>query len=164
MKRIFALLLLSCLPLTVLAEQIAYTVRPTEIKQQPYSDAASVGTLGEKTSVRILIRQGGWVKISSSQGDGWVKMLNLRSTNTSGKQGDSGLQSLFNMGRSGSSGITVATGVRGLSEEDLKNAQPNPAELAKMRNYAADRAQAERFGRNGKLKTQSLDYVPASGN
>lgn len=159
MKKIFALLLLSCISLTAYAEQIAYTVRSTEIKQQPYSDAATLATLDEKASVKIVLRQGGWVKISSAQGTGWVKMLNLRSSST--RQGDNGLQSLFNMGRSGSSGITVATGVRGLSEEDLKNAQPNPAELAKLKNYAADKPQAEKFGRSGKLSTHALDYVPA---
>lgn len=163
MKRVFVWLLLSWLPLTVYAEQqVSYTVRATEIKQQPYSDAASIGMLAEKTSVKVVLRQGGWVKISSDQGDGWVKMLNLRSSST--KQGDSGLQSLFNLGRSGSSGITVATGVRGLSEEDLKNAKPNPAEFAKMKNYAANKNQAEQFARNGKLSAQSLDFIPASGN
>jgi len=163
MKKIFVLLLLGCLPLTVHAEQqISYTVRATEIKQQPFSDATTVGMLVEKASVKVILRQGGWVKISSGQGDGWVKMLNLRSTNT--KQGDSGLQSLFNMGRSGSSGITVATGVRGLSEEDLKNARPNPAELAKLKNYAADKGQAERFARTGKLNAQTLEFIPASNN
>jgi uncharacterized protein YraI len=162
MNRLFALLLLSCLPWTAYAESVAYTVRPTEIKQQPYSDAASIATLPEKASVNIVLRKGGWVNISSPQGNGWVKMLNLRSTNTSARQGDSGLQSLFNMGRSGSSGITVATGVRGLSEEDLKNAQPNPAELAKLKGYAVDRRQAEKFGSSSKLKTQTLDYVPAN--
>jgi hypothetical protein len=158
MKKIVALLLLCWLPLTAYAEQTAYTVRSTEIKQQPFSDAASIGTLGEKASVRILLRQGGWMKISSAQGDGWVKMLNLRSSSI--KQGDSGFQSLFNLGRSRSSGITVATGVRGLSEEDLKNAQPNPAEFAKLKNYAVDKPQAEKFARSGKLNAQSLDYIP----
>lgn len=162
MKKLVALLLLCSLPLTVLAEQIAYTVRPTEIKQKPFSDAENVATLAEKASVKIILRQGGWIKISSVQGDGWVKMLNLRNTNTSSKSGDSGLSSLFNLGRSGSSGITVATGVRGLSEEDLKNAQPNPEELAKLKNFANDKAQAEKFARNGKLKAQSLDFIPAN--
>lgn len=161
MKKIFALLLLCwLLPLTAYAEQTAYTVRSTEIKQQPYSDAATIGMLGEKASVRILLRQGGWVKINSAQGDGWVKMLNLRST--SSKQGDSGLQSLFNMGRSGSSGITVATGVRGLSEEDLRNARPNPAEFAKLRNYVVDRNLAEIFANSGGLHAQPLNYLPAN--
>lgn len=163
MNKIFASLLLACLSCTAYAEQqVSYTVRATEIKQQPYSDAATIGMLAEKASVKVVQRQGGWVKISSGQGDGWVKMLNLRSSNT--KQGDSGLQSLFNLGRSGSSGITVATGVRGLSEEDLKSAQPNPAELAKLKNYTADRGQAERFARAGKLEAHTLDFIPASGN
>ena len=97
MKRLFALLLFSCLPWTAYAESIAYTVRPTEIKQQPYSDAASIATLPDKASVNIVLRKGGWVKISSTQGNGWVKMLNLRSTNTSTRQADSGLQSLLNI-------------------------------------------------------------------
>ena len=164
MKRIFALLLLGCLPLTVHAEQIAYTVRSTEIKQQPYSDAPNVATLSEKASVTIVSRQGGWVRITSKTGNGWVKMLNLRSTSTTTKRGDSGLQSLFNIGRSGSSGITVATGVRGLSEEDLKNAQPNPREFEKLQNYAVNKVKAEKFARDAKLKTRQLDYLTSNGN
>ncbi|MGB8518032.1 MAG: hypothetical protein WCD45_09095 [Gallionella sp.] len=164
MKRIFTVLLLSWLPLLVYADQIAYTVRSTEIKQKPFSDAASVATLAEKASVKVLQRQGGWTKISSDQGDGWVKMLDLRGSDTSTKKGDTGLGSLFNLGRSGSSGTTVATGVRGLSEEDLKNAQPNPEEFAKLQTFAADKPQAEKFARGGKLKTQSLDFIPAPNN
>lgn len=149
---------------TAHAEQIAYTVRSTDIKQQPYSDAASVATLGEKASVNVLERQGGWVRINSSQGNGWVKLLSLRGNNSAGKSGDSGLQSLFNAGRTGSSGITVATGVRGLSEEDLKNAQANPRELEKLKRNAVDKSQAEKFARDAKLKSQQLDYLPTGGN
>ncbi len=161
---ICALFIFGSLAAPVHAEQVAYTVRSTEIKQQPFSDAATVATLNEKTSVNILSRQGGWMKISSERGSGWVKLLSLRSNSTAGKQGDSGLQSLLNAGRSGSSGVTVATGVRGLSEEDLKNARPNPRELEKLQRYAVDKAQAEKFARGAKLKNQQLDYLPSNGN
>lgn len=164
MKRLYAPLLLLCLPLTVSAESVSYTVRPTEIKQQPYSDATPIATLPEKSSVNVLLRKGGWVQISSAQGRGWVKMLNLRSSPTATRSGDNGLQSLLNVGRSGSSGLTVATGVRGLSEEELQSAQPNPAALGKLEGYAVDRRQAEKFGSSSKLKSQTLDYVPAPGN
>lgn len=164
MKRLLASLLLLWLPLAASAESVAYTVRPTDIKQQPYSDAASIATLPEKSSVNVLVRKGGWVQISSAKGKGWVKMLNLRSSPTATRTGDNGLQSLLNIGRSGSSGLTVATGVRGLSEEDLQSAQPNPAALGKLQGYAVDRRQAERFGSSSKLKSQTLDYVPAPGN
>lgn len=164
MRYLYALFVCASLAAPVRAEQLAYTVRSTEIKQQPFSDAATVATLSEKTSVNIQSRQGGWVRISSKSGNGWVKMLSLRSNSTATKRGDSGLQSLFNMGRSGSSGITVATGVRGLSEEELKNAQPNPRELEKLQNYAVNKAKAEKFARDAKLKSQQLDYLPSNGN
>ncbi|MCR4303001.1 MAG: SH3 domain-containing protein [Gallionella sp.] len=163
MKYLYALLLCAALAAPAYARQLAYTVRSTEIKQQPFSDAATVATLKENTGVDILSRQGGWVRITSESGNGWVKMLSLRSDTTAAKQGDSGLQSLLNAGRSGSSGTTVVTGVRGLSEEDLKNAKPNPGEFEKLQNYAAGKAQAEKFARDAKLKTQRLDYLPLDG-
>lgn len=164
MRYQYALFLFASLAAPACAEQVAFTVRSTEIKQQPFSDAATVATLGEKASVNIQSRQGGWVRISSERGSGWVRMLSLRSNSATAQQGDSGLQSLLNVGRSGSSGITVATGVRGLSEEDLKNAQPNPHELEKLQRFAVDRSQAEKFARGAKLKTQQVDYSPARGN
>ncbi|HEX5337868.1 MAG TPA: SH3 domain-containing protein [Gallionella sp.] len=161
--RYLALVLSCCLAAPVYAEQPAYTVRSTEIKQKPFSDAATVATLNEKSSVNILSRQGGWVRISSESGSGWVRMLNLRSSNTATKQGDSGLQSLLNIGRSGSSGVTVATGVRGLSEEELKNAKPNPREVEKLQRYEVNKPQAENFARSAKLKTRQMDYLPSKG-
>lgn len=164
MRYLYTLFLCAFLAAPACAEQIAYTVRTTEIKQKPFSDAHTVASLGEMTKVSILSRQGGWVKISSSQGSGWVKMLSLRYTSTANKRGDTGLQSLLNVGRSGSSGITVATGVRGLSEEDLKNAQPNPRELEKLQNFAANKSDAAKFARGANLKSRQLDYLPANGN
>lgn len=145
------------------AEQSSYTVRSTEIKQQPFSDAATVARLNQNTSVNIVKRQGGWVRITSKSGNGWVRMLSLRSSSAT-KRGDSGFQSLFNIGRSGSSGFTVATGVRGLSEEDLKSAKPDTRELEKLQNYAVNKVRAERFARDARLKSQQLDYLPSNGN
>jgi hypothetical protein len=91
-------------------------------------------------------------------------MLSLRGYGTATRRGDNGLKSLFNFGRSGSSGFTVATGVRGLSEEDLKNAKPDIRELEMMHNYAVNKAMAERFARDARLKSQQLDYLPSNGN
>ncbi len=162
MKYLYALVLYASLTAPAYAWQVAYTVRSTEIKQLPYSDATTIGTLGEKASVNVMSRQGGWVKINSGKGNGWVRMLSLRGDSTAKQSGDSGLQSMINVGRSGSSGITMTTGIRGLSEEDLKNAHPNPGEFNKLQNYAANKAKAEKFARDAKLKTQQLDYLPDS--
>lgn len=164
MKYLYAFILYASLAAPVYAWQIAYAVRSTEIKSLPFSDAATVARLDEKAKVNIMLRQGGWVKITSDKGNGWVKMLSLRGDNTAKKPGDSGLQSMFNVARSGSSGITMTTGIRGLSEEDLKNAHPNPEEFEKMQKYAVNKAKAENFARDANLKTQQLDYLPSNGN
>jgi hypothetical protein len=161
-KYLYALILYATLASPVYAWQVAYTVRSTEIKHLPYSDAATVGTLGEKASVNVMTRQGGWVKITSAKGNGWVRMLSLRGDSAAKRSGDTGLQSLINVGRSGSSGIAMTTGVRGLSEEDLNNARPNPAEFEKMQKYAVNKARAEKFARDAKLKSQQLDYLPSN--
>jgi hypothetical protein len=162
MRYLYALILYASLVAPVNAAQVAYAVRSTEIKLLPFSDAATVAKLDEKAKVNILLRQGGWVKINSGNGNGWVRMLSLRSDSTAKKTGDSGLQSMLNVGRSGSSGITTTTGVRGLSEEDLKNAQPNPEEFEKLQKYAVNKAKAEKFARDAKLKNQQLDYLPSN--
>jgi hypothetical protein len=164
MKYLYALIIFSAMAGLASAAQSAFTVRSTEIKQQPYSDAKTVATLADKTGVEVQSRRGGWVNISSSKGSGWVRMLSLRTDSKSGKRGDSGLQSLINVGRTGSSGITVATGVRGLSEEDLKNAQPNPVEFGKLQHYAVSKAKAEKFAHDARLKSRQLDYLSSSGN
>lgn len=164
MRYLYILVLYASLAVPASAAQVAFTVRSTEIKQQPFSDAKTVATLNDKSSVEVLSRRGGWVNISSSKGKGWVRMLSLRSDSTAQKRGDSGLQSLINVGRSGSSGITVATGVRGLSEEDLKNAHPNPVEFGKLQKYAANKANAEKFAHDAKLKARQLDYLPSGSS
>jgi hypothetical protein len=164
MRYLYVLVVYASLAMPADAGQVAYTVRSTEIKQRPFSDAATVATLAEKAGVNILARQGGWVRINSDQGNGWVRMFSLRSDSAVKKPGDSGLQSLLNVARSGSSGITVATGVRGLTEEDLKNAQPNPGEFAKLQSFAVNKPKAEKFAHDAKLNSRQLDYLPSDGN
>jgi hypothetical protein len=143
------------------AQEAGYAIRQTEIKQEPYSDAANAGTLPERAQVKIVARQGGWLKIESASGAGWVRLLAIRTGATDGAGGDSGLKQLFNVARSGSSGTAVATGVRGLDKEQIRNAQPNIAELQRMERFAATQADADRFASSSRLVGQAIDYLPA---
>ena len=52
----------------------------------------------------------------------------------------------------------VADYLRGLSPEDLKNASPDTAALAKAQSYRADKPAAERFARDGKLAAVTIEY------
>jgi hypothetical protein len=147
-----------------LAQDSGFTVRKTEVKAEPFTDAGTVGSLAEKAQVRVVARQGGWMKVESPAASGWVRMLAIRTAAAAEtKTGDSGIGALFNVARTGSSGTAVATGVRGLDKEQIQNAKPNPAELEKLSRFRAAKTDAERFA-DGKpaLKAQSVDYLPVS--
>jgi hypothetical protein len=143
------------------AQETGFAVRDTEVKKEPFSDAQTVGTLAEKAQVKVLARQGGWMQVEAGTLSGWVRMLSIR-MNSGQSSFVSGLRSLFTVARTGSSGQTVTTGVRGLDKEDIQNAKPNPAELKKMAGYAVGQSDAERFAaENPQLKNQKIDYLPA---
>ncbi|MDP2878075.1 MAG: SH3 domain-containing protein [Sulfuricella sp.] len=156
------LCLLALMPATAAVAESAITVRATELKKEPYADAETLATLPDQARVEILRRQGGWTQIKAqSAAQGWVRMLSLRLGDGTARKGDSGIGSLLSVARSGSSGTTVATGVRGLSEEDLKNANPNPEELQKMKKFAATPQDARKFAVSANLGSQQVDYLPA---
>ena len=154
MRSLLAALLL--IPLLCSAEP-ATLIRAAELKSEPASDAPTVGQLPENASVDAVERRGGWTRIKASGAEGWVKMLSLR-YGAGAKAGDSGLSQVFNVARTGSSGTQVTTGVRGLDEQQLVNAQPNTRELAKLNGFAADRAAAEGFAAEGKLAPTAVAY------
>ena len=146
------------IPLVALAEP-ATVIKATELKQEPASDAATVGSLPGNTAVEALERKSGWTRVKAQSGEGWVRMLALRFGGSgTPKPGASGVSQLFNVARTGSSGTQVTTGVRGLDADQIATAQPNPAELAKLQQFAADRAAAESFAAQGKLDAKSVDY------
>jgi hypothetical protein len=66
--------------------------------------------------------------------------------------------SIFGGGREQKQATIGTTGIRGLSPEDLKNAAPDAAALAKAQSYRSDKPAAERFAREGKLADVKVDY------
>lgn len=154
--RFLALILL--LPMVAAAEP-ATVIRATELKQAPATDAATVAELAENTAVDALERQGGWTRVKAAGGEGWVRMLALRfGGTTAAKPGATGLSQLFSVARTGTSGTQTTTGVRGLDADQITAAQPNPAELAKLQGFAADRDTAASFAAQGKLDAKPVDY------
>jgi len=94
---------------------------------------------------------------------GWVRVFHLRFPATAQAAESGGglgsLTSALGFGKQRSQTTTIATtGIRGLSPEDLKNASPDAAALAKAQSYRADKPTAERFARDGKLSEVKVDY------
>ena len=164
MKRIILLILL-LLGGVAQAGDTGYLVRATELKAKPFADAPTVATAPDQAKVEVLSRQSSWMQIKSEAGTGWVKMLSVRlGTPGAAPKGDSGggLGNLFNLATTGKSGSTVTTGVRGLSEEKLKNVSPNPEAFKTMKTFAAKKDDAQKFAKAGQLKSEKVEYMDAS--
>lgn len=137
----------------------ATLLRDSELRASPNSNAAITQTLKKKDVIDIKSRKGAWAQINTAAGKtGWVRLLNLRTG--SDQKGEGSLGTLASVFKTGSSGNTVSTGVKGLSEEKLKIAEPNDAEAAKLNKQKVSENDARSFAKQGKLSTQTINYLP----
>ncbi len=145
-----ALLLLALLALPVSAAQMGTIARSATLHASPLGDSKTLKVLPPGASVEVVKRVGGWYQVKASGTEGWVRMWLLRLAGTA--SGGTGIASVLQSGRSASTYTTATTGVRGLSEEELKNAKPDPAALQLVENLAVAPADARGFAKQGELK------------
>lgn len=148
----------------VLAGESGQAVTNIDLKSEPFADAKTLSNLSAKTAVDVVKRQGGWLQIKTADGaSGWVKMTGIKLDGAgTAKAGDTGLGSALSVaqtGRSGNTGITVATGVRGLTPDDLKNAKPDPDAVKKMDSFTVAKSEAESFARSANVSRYSVEYL-----
>ncbi len=160
--------ILAMLIATAYAAETGYTLKATEVKDNPFLDANTVATLAEKTTVEIVTRQGAWMKVKTTDArqQGWIRMLSVRLGSPDQKpQSGGNLLSSLGIGSRPrpSTNSTVTTGVRGFSEEDLANAKPNAAEVEKMRGFAATPEEAAKMAASGKLAATQVAYFDENG-
>jgi hypothetical protein len=155
-------------PLSAQSLKEGLVVGESSLYKKPFSDAAVVTTLPADSVVRIVQRKGGWYEVKADKKvSGWMRMSALRfGEPASDKQSGniSGLQQtiqLFKTGRSDSSGVTVATGIRGLDAADLQNSQPDHQALERLTTFIANQDGARSFAAEAKLKSQELAYIPS---
>jgi len=155
------LLLLTCLVATPVFAASGVMLKGDDLRSSASASAAGIGRLDKGAAVQILGRQGGWTQVSDGSRTGWVRILSVRSTDTA--SAGAGLTGLLEAGgkRSDSGRVVATAGLRGLSEEDLKAAHFDAAELTKMERYQVDRAGAEQFSRTAGLQHRDLAYLPA---
>ena len=147
------------------AQEQAFTNRATDLMDKGASDARKVATLPENTPVKVTQRSGGWTRIDANGQQGWVRAFHLRFPTTVETSSSSGggllggiTGGLFGGGRQ-KTATTATTGIRGLSAEDFQNASPDMAALQRLQSYRVDRASAERFAREARLASVSINYL-----
>ena len=117
--------------------------------------------LAKGDALTILNKTGGWFQVKAGSAKGWVRMLSVR-RGTAGKGSTAKDVAALSTGRAGTGQIVSTTGVRGLSEEELKTAKYDEKELMKAESFAAAKADATKFAQKGKLLARAFNYLPAN--
>lgn len=120
--------------------------------------APQVGNVARGAGVEVLARQGGWTQVRVGGRTGWVRVLSVRADAPASTAALGGLVEAGTTRRDPSQVVAVA-GLRGLTEEQLKTARFDAAELARLHQYAATRADAEQFARAAALQRRELGYL-----
>ncbi|WP_410498092.1 SH3 domain-containing protein [Chitinibacter sp. S2-10] len=153
---VYTLLLLSSFALAEPGE----VIRKTELREKPYLDSTVLLNITANTPVDIRSRKGAWMEVRLAGGQtGWIKLLNVRTSSGS----TSSSNALSNVMKTGSSGKTVTTGVKGLSAEQIKNAVPNLAEVNKMNSFAARPADAIKGAQANRLLAANVPELSSTG-
>lgn len=150
------------LPLAPAAAEQGTLIRAGELKARPAADAPSSDKLAKGQTVTIMGRKGPWAQIEANGKSGWVHNLSLRlqAGATTGRSSNVAAASLL---RTGSSGRTVTTGVKGLGEEDIRNASPDMAEVGELASLAVDSSEATSNAQQSGLTEHELGYLKDGG-
>ena len=133
-------------------------IRAGDLMAQPFIDADKVGPVTASEPVTMVERRGGWVRVEAGGGTGWVRMLNVRLQASAGGPA-AGNPSAASLLRTGSSGRTVTTGIKGLGEEDIRNASANYAELEQLGTLAVGAAETRANAEKSQLKESEVAYL-----
>ncbi|MBI3571341.1 MAG: SH3 domain-containing protein [Gammaproteobacteria bacterium] len=146
------------------AKESGTTRSAVELMATPYRDAKPAGQLPANTTVDILERRGGWLRIFANGKTGWAKLHQVRAgEGPEARKSGEGLAILKNVGqtgRSGSQGIVATTGIRGMSAEELKNAKPDPAAVKTIERYRVNASQAREYAKAAGLKETNVPALP----
>lgn len=155
-----ALLFALCSTSSLAELRQAHTLQDSALRAEPNTSAASVGQVSKQAQVQVLERQGGWYQVQTASGQrGWVPLLSLRFAKDA-QAGRSDLGSLLKIGSQSTPASGVATGIRGISDEELRSGSANTsASVQSLDAFAASPSQARSFAQQGGLRSQTLPYA-----
>lgn len=148
------------MPIAALAEA-GSALKNDTLRKEPYADAKSAGSLMRGESVQIVKKQGAWLQVKTKKTTGWVRLLSVKRGSSTGSNQSAGVLAAAS-GRAGTGQVVSTTGIRGLSEDELKAAKFNEAEINTMESYTQSADAGRQFANAGKLKTTSFSNLKAA--
>lgn len=181
MRQLFLVLIVFCTSSApLLATEKGVVVRIAKVYSNASSNEESIGHLAAGTSVSVFSRAGGWKEVYAEKQQiiGWVRSYQVREgysvetetgieTETDSRGFLSGLASISrqvsgffgNSTTTSTSSGTATIGVRGLSEEQIRNAKPDLQELKKMKGFASNESRLKTFVATGGLSAQKVKHL-----
>lgn len=135
-------------------------LRNDKLYSQPSASSKVAASVSKGASVNILSKQGGWLRVTSGKSTGWIRLLSVRAG--AGGLGGAGLGGVVGAAttRSDPSRVVAVAGLRGLNDEDLKQAKFNGEELARLNTWQVTPAQARSFAAESGLTTTNVAALP----
>ena len=165
-KLVFAL----CTLMPVAASATPGTLsRDQALRAEARDDATIVLKLKKGAAVDVLLREGAWYRVEQNGQQGWIRLYWVRTG--SAKVEAAGPKPIRSMAdtlaaarnRRNRTQISASIGVRGISEEELKGAHYDAAQMQKLDSYAVTTGAAERFAAAGPVQSRNVDEIPAAG-
>lgn len=154
-----ALLAFSGLLLAADGSSPATVVKPTvQVHAEPSFSAPTVTTLQRNARVSVVGQQGLWFKVDLDGGQsGYVRVNEIRIAY--GKSSGGGIGAALFTGHGGQGRTTETASVRGLDESQLKSAQFDAAQLARMESFRVSAQEAEREAQRRGWTATSVQYA-----
>lgn len=135
-------------------------LRDETLRSQASATASVTAQVSRGTAVDIVTRRGGWLQIRTARAQGWVRLLSVRAGR--GGSGGAGLGDVVGVAtrRSDPSRVVSVAGVRGLNEEQLKQAHFDADELARLDNNAATLSQGRSHASRSGLASVNVPSLP----
>lgn len=131
------------------------------LRKEPYADAKTAGSFTRGENLEILKKQGAWLQVKTKKSTGWVRLLSVkRGTSVAGSPTAGVLAAAS--GRAGTGQVVSTTGVRGLSEQELKAAKFNETEIKTMESYTLTADDGRSFANAGNLKSVAFSNLKAA--
>jgi hypothetical protein len=135
--------------------------RDSPLYAEPRLESAQVTQLKQGAGGEVVGKQGAWLNVKTPAGTGWLFSFNVRfqSQKAEGGEGSSALGRMFGPRRNVN--VTSTIGVRGLDEQDLRQASFSADQMKLFDDYVATRQAAEDTARATGLAPVQVEYLGA---
>jgi hypothetical protein len=136
--------------------------RDSPLYPEPRLEGTPLAQLKQGATGDVIGKQGAWLQLKTPDASGWLFSFNVRfppqTTEGGGTGAGAALGRVFGPRRTS---VTSSIGVRGLEEEDLKQATFSGEQMKLLDSYAASKESAEESARAAGLAPAKVDFLGA---